>query len=88
MSENLTTASLLAQQEIARLETASPESVTSDSGDFGDAFPGYGWRVTVDEIDSEFLGQVADDIKKMDVTISLNQDENVYSVSVYRFLRD
>ncbi|MBW2192484.1 MAG: prepilin-type N-terminal cleavage/methylation domain-containing protein [Deltaproteobacteria bacterium] len=88
MSEYQTTASLLAQQKIAELETASPDSVTSDSGGFGDDFPGYRWHVTIDEIDSEFLGEVSDDIKKMDVTISLNQDENVFSVSLYRFLRD
>ncbi|MFC1829811.1 prepilin-type N-terminal cleavage/methylation domain-containing protein [Thermodesulfobacteriota bacterium] len=88
MSEYQTTASLLAQQKIAELEATSPESMTSDSGDFGDAFPGYRWHVTIDEIESEFFGEIADDIKKMDVIISLNQNENVYSVRLYRFLRN
>lgn len=88
MSEYRTTASLLAQQKISELEAASPDSVTSDSGDFGEAFPGYRWHVTIDEIESEFFGEIADHIKKMDVTISLNQNENVYSVRFYRFLRD
>ena len=88
MSEYRTTASLLAQQKIAEFEAASPDSVISDSGDFGDAFPGYRWQVTIGEIESEFFGEIADHIKKMDVTVSLNQHESVYSVRFYRLLRD
>lgn len=88
ISEYQTTAALLAQRKMAEVDTAPGGLSMSDSGNFGEEFKGYGWNVTVEEIESEFLGDVASDLRKVDVTISLNQDENVYRVSEYRFIRD
>ena len=88
ISEYQTTAALLAQRKMAEVETAPGGLLMSDSGNFGEDFKGYGWNVTVEEIESEFLGDVASDLRKVDVTISLNQDENVYRVSEYRFIRN
>ena len=83
-----TTAPLLAQLKIAELETETLEELTDDSGDFGDKFPGYHWNVTIDAVESEGLGNIAEYLKKIDVNISFNKDEFAYSLRTYRFLQD
>ena len=45
------TAPLLAQLKIAELETENLEEQADDSGDFGDEFPGYRWKVVIDDIE-------------------------------------
>jgi general secretion pathway protein I len=79
------TAPLLAQFKMTEQETKSLEDLTSDSGDFGDDFPGYTWSMAVDDVESEALGVTAKDLKRIDVTISLNDDEFTYSLRTYRF---
>ena len=79
------TAPLLAQSKMTEQETKSLEDLTSDSGNFGDDFPGYSWSMAVDDVESEALGNTAKDLKKIDVTIFLNNDEFTYSLRTYRF---
>ena len=79
------TAPLLAQFKMTEQETKSLEDLTSDSGNFGDDFPGYSWSMAVDDVESEALGNTAKDLKKIDVTIFLNNDEFTYSLRTYRF---
>ncbi len=80
-----TTAPLLAQKKMAEIELRSNEQ-TDGSGDFGDEFPGYKWRVSIDDVESEALGDAAEDLKKIDVTVSFNDDELTYSFRTYGFL--
>ena len=79
------TAPMLAQFKMTEQETKSLEDLTSDSGNFGDDFPGYSWSMAVDDVESEALGNTAKDLKKIDVTIFLNDDEFTYSLRTYRF---
>ncbi len=79
------TAPLLAQFKMAELETKSLEDLTGDSGNFGDDFPGYSWNLVIDDAESEALGDTAKDLKKIDVTVFLNNDEFTYSLRTYRF---
>ena len=83
-----TQAPLLAQGKLAQLEAASSEMVAGDSGDFGDKFPGYTWNISTDEISSEALGEIAADLKRIDMKVSFNSDEYVYNVRTYRFIRE
>ena len=83
-----TQAPLLAQGKLAQLEAASDEILAGDSGDFGDKFPGYNWSVSTEEVSSEVLGEIADDLKRIDITVSLNNNEYVYNVRTYRFMRE
>ena len=83
-----TQAPMLAQSKLAQLEGDSSEIVAGDSGDFGDKFPGYTWRISTDEVSSEALGEIAADLKRIDMTVSFNNDEYVYNVRTYRFLRE
>jgi general secretion pathway protein I len=79
------TAPLLAQSKMTEQETKSLEDLTSDSGNFDDDFPGYSWSMAVDDVESEALGTTAKDLKKIDVTIFLNNDKFTYSLRTYRF---
>ena len=79
------TAPLLAQFKMTEQETKSLEDLTSDSGNFDDDFPGYSWSMAVDDVESEALGDTAKDLKKIDVTIFLNNDKFTYSLRKYRF---
>ena len=78
-------APLLAQFKMTEQETKSLEDLTSDSGNFGDDFPGYSWSMAVDDVESEALGNTAKELKKIDVTIFLNNDEFTYNLRTYRF---
>ncbi|MEA1949173.1 MAG: prepilin-type N-terminal cleavage/methylation domain-containing protein [Thermodesulfobacteriota bacterium] len=81
------TAPLLAQLKIAEVEIENFREPADDSGDFGDEFPGYRWNVVIDDIDSELLGNIAENLKKIDVNVSFNTDEFTYSLRTYRFIQ-
>lgn len=80
-----TQAPILAQGKIAELEALSSGAFPENSGDFGEQFPGYSWKTSVADITSEILGEVAEDLKRVDITVSLNENQFVYSLRTYRF---
>ena len=81
-----TTAPFLAQKKMAELTSMPGEELGDNSGDFEEAFPGYTWAVSVEDMVSESLE--TEDLKKIDVRVSMNGDEHVYYLRRYRFLRD
>lgn len=81
-----TEAPMLAQSKLSQLEANASELITGDSGDFGELFPGYSWRVSTDEVSSDVLGETAKDLKRIDVTVALNGNEYEYSVRTYLFV--
>ena len=81
-----TTASLLAQKKIAELEITKAEDLTSDSGDFGDDFPDYSWKLTTETPSFDSPENVSGHLKQIDLTISWGENELYsYSVRLYRF---
>ncbi|MEE9536520.1 MAG: prepilin-type N-terminal cleavage/methylation domain-containing protein [Desulfobacterales bacterium] len=80
-----TQAPILAQGKMAELEALSSGAFPENSGDFGEQFPGYSWKTSVADITSEILGEVAEDLKRVDITVSLNENQFVYSLRTYRF---
>ncbi len=83
-----TLAPLLAQNKIAELETFSSDGFPEDSGDFGEQYPGYSWRTSLSDVSSEVLGEVADDLKRVDLIISYNDDQFSHNIRTYRFQRE
>jgi general secretion pathway protein I len=83
-----TQAPLLAQSKMSQLEATSSDVVSGDSGDFGDKFPGYGWSVSTDEVSSETLGEAAENLKRIDVTVTLNENEYEYTIRLYRMMSE
>ncbi|MFP4349061.1 MAG: type IV pilus modification PilV family protein [Thermodesulfobacteriota bacterium] len=81
-----TVAPILAQSRIAGISAGISESRFSDSGDFGENYPGYAWSVTTEEIESEVLGNAAEDFKKIDVAVTYNEDEFTYHFRSYQMV--
>ncbi len=80
-----TTAPLLAQNKLAEHEIKPLDELADDAGNFGDEFPGYSWKVAINDVESETLGSTAEDLKKIDIIVSFNQDEFTYDLRTYRF---
>lgn len=83
-----TIAPMLAQKKMAEIEKDVLKDSTGDSGEFGDKYPGFTWLVSVEGIESEALGEVAGDVRKIDITVSFNNDEFIYNLRTYRLVRD
>jgi general secretion pathway protein I len=83
-----TLAPLLAQNKMAELETLSSGGFPDDSGDFGEQYPGYSWRTSLADVSAEVLGEVADDLKRIDLTVSYNNNQFSHSLRTYRFQRE
>jgi len=83
-----TLAPMLAQKKMAELETNSSGGFPDDSGDFGEQYPGYSWQASSSEVSSEVLGEVADDLKQIDLTVSFNGNQLSYNLRTYRFQRE
>jgi len=81
-----TTAAFLAQGKMAEIEAEKPEDLTSDSGDFGEDFPGYRWDKTVNDVTLDEPEGVSDHLKQIDLTVSWEEhDQYRYSLKLYRF---
>ncbi|MBN2688036.1 MAG: type II secretion system minor pseudopilin GspI [Deltaproteobacteria bacterium] len=80
-SRFITTASLLAQSKMTEMEVAAPGDLNSGSGDFGDDYPGYSWRTSIDSTQLEA-------IKKIEVTVSNERmaSNNTFTLILYRFV--
>jgi general secretion pathway protein I len=83
-----TQAPMLAQSKLSEMEADSESDYANDSGDFGENFPGYTWEVAVEEIALEALGETSQDLKKIDVTVSYNENEFIYNLRTYRLARE
>ncbi|MDH3882728.1 MAG: prepilin-type N-terminal cleavage/methylation domain-containing protein [Desulfobacterales bacterium] len=83
-----TQAPMLAQSKMVEIEALSSNAFPEDSGDFGEEFPGYGWKAAITDVTSEILGEVAEDLKQVDITVSLNENQFIYNLRTYRFQRD
>jgi general secretion pathway protein I len=82
------TAPMLAQLKMAEIESENPEDMRDGSGDFGDEFPDYRWNMVIDAVESTALGNIAKDLKKIDLLISANNDKFTYSLRAYKYLKD
>ncbi len=83
-----TAAPLLAQSKMAEIETLAADELGDNSGDFGDDFPGFNWQVTVNEVESETLETFAENLKRIDLTISLNDERFIYHFRKYQLMID
>jgi general secretion pathway protein I len=82
------TAPMLAQIKMSEIESESLKDIGDDSGDFGDEFPDYRWNIVIDDVESTELGNMVKDLKKINLLISSSNDEFIYSLRAYKYLRD
>ena len=78
------TAPLLARSRMAQIEISLKDISTEESGDFGENYPGYSWHHNIEDIESETLGEESSRLKRIEVMVSLNNDEYVYRIGAYR----
>ena len=79
-----TVAPLLAQKKLTEIKTKTINELVSDAGNFGDHFPGYTWQVSINDVQSEILGTVADNLKLIRVTVLSSTDESNYRLESYK----
>jgi general secretion pathway protein I len=74
-----TAAPLLAQAKMAEIEAVSSADLTSDSGDFGDDYPGYSWSF-------ERMGTEIPGVEKVEVAVKNEhmKSENTFILELYR----
>lgn len=77
----LTTAALLAQGKMAEMEAAGMQQMKTESGDFGEDFPDYEWRMNVRETEIQALGKV-----EFTVTHKRMKRNNTYMLEYFRFM--
>ena len=81
-----TTATLLAQGKMAEMAVADLGAMASDSGDFGDVFSGYAWRLSVQDAGFPGLEKVKGRLKRIDLEVTCGEGEIYrYDLRLYRF---
>jgi len=84
-----TQAPLLARSAITRFEGSVDRQMATSQGDFGREYPGYQWKITVEDTVSAALGpDISKDMKRIDVQVTLNNGEYTYGFRTYRFRRE
>lgn len=81
-------APMLASRKTTEIVSDPEDLMTSDSGDFGDDFPGYSWQSEVSDVDSEYLEETAKRFKKIDVYVEAVDQGGAYHLCTYFFFDD
>ena len=81
-----TMAVMLARQKLAEIDTGDLKELTSDSGDFGNAHPGYGWQIQTEAISSDLLKEDGPTLKQISITISFDGEASLFHLTTYRHL--
>ncbi len=79
-----TQAPLLAQLKLAEFATAT-DLPSSDSGDFGDDFPGFQWKMETNDVvleTSKILSDLAGELQVLTLTVSWGKDHS-YQLQSY-----
>ncbi len=75
-----TIAPLLADSKISEINLNPSNFDLSSSGDFGDDYPGYTWKVQIEELKIDVIESPELTLKEINVFISLNNDELKFSL--------
>ncbi len=81
-----TIAPMLAQQKLAEIEASSEAAEVEEDGEFSEDFAGYAWKMSMEDVESESLEEEVQNLKRIDITISLNENEFSYSLRSYKFI--
>lgn len=81
-----TMAALLAQSKMSELTLLDADALSSDSGDFGDDYPGYAWAATVSDISIEGVDNISDYLKQVDLTVTWGVFS--YNLRLYHYVAE
>ena len=79
-----TMAALLAQSKMSEITIQAADSLSSDSGDFGEDYPGYAWEATVSDVSIEGLDAISDYLKQIDLAVTWGALS--YNLRLYHYL--
>ena len=65
-----TMAALLAQSKMSEITMQEADSLSNDSGNFGDDYPGYAWEATVSDIAIEGVDNISDYLMQIDLKVT------------------
>ena len=65
-----TMAALLAQSKMSEIAIQGKDTLSSDSGNFGDDYPGFAWEAKVSDISIEGVDTISDYLKQVDLTVT------------------
>jgi len=80
-----TLAALLAQGKMSEI-ALQQEALSSESGDFGDDYPGYAWEVEVSDVSIEGVDNISDYLKQVDLTVTWGVFS--YNVRLYHYVAE
>ena len=80
-----TMAALLAQSKMSEITIQHADSLSSDSGDFGDDYPGYAWEATVSDISIEGMDTISNYLKQIDLTVTWGVFN--YNIRLYHYVQ-
>ena len=81
-----TMAALLAQSKMSEVTIQKAGALTSDSGDFGDDYPGYAWEVNVNEIAIPGIDNISDYLKQIDLEVTWGALS--YNLRLYQYVAE
>ena len=79
-----TMAALLAQSKMSEITIQAADSLSSDSGDFGEDYPGYTWEATVSDVSIEGLDAISDYLKQIDLAVTWGTLS--YNLRLYHYM--
>ena len=79
-----TMAALLAQSKMSEMLIQDAESLSSDSGAFGDEYPGYAWEATVSDLSIEGLDAISEYLKQIDLSVTWGVFS--YNIRLYHYV--
>ena len=79
-----TMAALLAQSKMSEMTIQGADSLSGDSGNFGDDYPGYAWEATVSDISLEGMDTISDYLKQIDLTVTWGVFS--YNIRLYHYV--
>ena len=83
-----TQAPFLAEVKMSQIIENISKNEDTATGDFGEDFTGYAWTSSVSKVESETLGAFAEKLKKIEVSVSFNSGEFVYTLISYQLLQE
>ena len=80
-------APLLAQAKLSAIEREGMKNASDGSGDFGEAYPGYTWSSSLEEVPSDLLKANEYHLVRVDINIAMGSEET-FQLRTYRFYVD
>lgn len=74
-----TLAPMLAESKLAEMTLAGDFDL-SDSGNFGEEYPGYAWKTHIEDLELDVFESPLIKMKKIDISIDLNDGELKFSL--------